>query len=171
MKKFLHTIVFPFLVALLLVGCDMPYGKSTIHTFAYNREDVVKVDICANSDLEIWREGEVISSLTTIATVPEEEIDTIWQILPSFGAYEVNYLSGGCGDLVFVIHYTNGDRELIGFYEIGLLNEDGTFKGYRHHVLGVKVLLAQLFAQYADVTQLSEVSMSFKAYYESGPNE
>lgn len=153
------------LVAVLLSGCDMPYGGPTQHTFLQDRENVSKVEICTSEDLKILYKGSKPGPLDPIVTLSEEEIDSLWEELSAFPAYELNFVSHGWGDLVFVVSYANGEQELIGYHEIGIINEDGTFGGYRGHVLDDATSLSQLFAQYASAEILSKVSMSFRAYY------
>lgn len=160
-------MLFPvlFLVATLISGCDVPYGDAIQHTFIQAREEVVKVELCFSNEERILQEGSKMNSLTVLAVLPDEEIDFLWQDLLELPAYKVRFVANGCGDLLFVISYANGTQELIGFYEIGLVNADGTFGGYRSHALGDGALLAQLFARYADPEMLAEASMSFRAYY------
>lgn len=152
------------LVAALL-GCDVPYGGTTQHTFLQDRENVVKVEICTSDDSAILHEGSNPGPLVPIAVLSGDEIDSLWEELLAFPAYELNYVAHGCGDLLFVISYTNGEQELIGYSEIGVINADGTFSGYRNHVLGDGASLTRLFARYADPEMLSKVSMSFQAHY------
>ena len=167
MKTKLLTMT-SLLLALTLMfgGCDMPYGGPTEHTFLQNRENVVKVEICSNAMYGIVREGSQMESLNPIAVLLDEEIDVLWEALLSFPSYEVRYIKHGCGDLLFVVSYANGEQELIGYNLIGIVNSDGTFGGYRNHVFGDAASLTQLFAQYADPTVLAEASMTFRAYYE-----
>lgn len=154
-----------FLVTILVSGCDMPYGDEVQHTFTQAREEVVKVELCFSNEERILQEGSKMNSLTVLAVLPNEEIDFLWQELLELPAYKLRFVANGCGDLLFVISYANGKQELIGFYEIGVLNADGTFGGYRSHVLGDRALLAQLFARYADPEMLAKASMTFRSYY------
>lgn len=165
MKRIQFILIVLLITAVVLSGCDIPYGNTTQHTFLHSREDVAKVEICTNNDLTIWQEGSNINSLILITTLSNEEIDLLWAELLSFSAYECNFISHGCGDLLFVISYANGEQELIGFGEIGIINPDGTFCGYRSHVLGDNALLAHLFSQYGDADILAKASMSFRANY------
>lgn len=165
MKKIRMLFSAVFLVAMLFSGCDVPYGDPVQHTFTHEREDVVKIEICSNNEVEILKEGSKIDSLSVLAVLPDEEIDLLWQALLELPAYELRYVAHGCGDILFVISYADGKQELIGFYDIGIVNADGTFGGYRSHALGDGALLAQLFAQYADPEILAKASMTFRAYY------
>ena len=165
MKKLRMLCATFVLVSMLFAGCDMPSRGPVQHTFAYEREEVVKIEICSNNELEILRDGTKIETLPVLAVLSKEEIDSFWQELLKLPAYKLRYVSNGCGDLLFVISYANGTQELIGFYEIGLVNADGTFGGYRSHALGDGALLAQIFARYADPEMLAEASMTFRSYY------
>lgn len=164
MKK-LRILFAAICVAILFSGCDVPFRNPVQHTFAYEREDVMEIEICSNNELDILKEGSKMESLPVLAVLPDEEIDLLWKELLEVPAYELRYVAHGCGDLLFVISYANGTKELIGFYDIGIVNADGTFGGYRSHALGDGALLAQLFARYADPEILAKASMTFRAYY------
>ena len=166
MKKILIYIALVCFAITLLGGCDFSRGGPTEHTFLQGRTDVLKVEICTNSEIINWREGSMIDTLHPLAELSNEEIDSLWNALLAFPSAEVNYIESGCGDLLFVFTYADGQKELIGYGEIGVLNPDGTFSKYRSHVLADGKALAKLFARYADVKMLREASKSFNAYYQ-----
>jgi hypothetical protein len=166
MKRACFFVIGVFLLSVILTGCDFPAGKSTQHTFLQNREDVVKVEICTNDTFKILHSGETPYSLSPLYVLSEEEIDSLWESLLAFPAYEVRYVSTGCGDLLFVVSYANGEQELIGYGEIGVINAEGLFDSYRNHRFWDGPLMSELFAQYVSPKTLKETSESFRAYYE-----
>ena len=165
MKNILSFLTVVCLFVTSLAGCEMPRGGPTEHTFLQSRENVVKVEICTNSKVINWREGAQITTIQPLVELSAEEIDFLWKNLLEFPAVKLRYVESGCGDLLFVFTYANGQQELIGYGEIGVLNADGTFAGYRSHVLEDGESLTKLFAKYADPQLLQEVSMSFRARY------
>lgn len=165
MKKIIVRFAVLFLVVALLTGCDMPYGGPVEHTFLQSRENVVKVEICTNSNSLNWRKGAKIDSLHTLVELSAEEIDSLWNELLTVDAVKLKFVSYGCGDLVFVFTYADGQQELIGYSEIAVLNADGTFLQYRYHVLYDTNAITELFAKYADPELLKEVSEFFRSYY------
>ena len=167
MKKTLIYIVSVCLVTVLLSGCNFYETRPAEFEFLQSRENVVKVEICTNSEAYDWIRGHQLDSLQSIAELSSEEIDEFWNALLEISAVDILRDTTGqmCGDLLFVISYTNGQKELISFYEIGIVNADGTFEEYRLLAVEDREALAQLFAKYADPKLLREVSMGFRSYY------
>ena len=167
MKKTLIYIVVVSLVTALLSGCDFYETRPAKFEFLQSRENVEKVEICTNSEAYGWIEGKHVNSLETIAELPPEEIDEFWNALLEIAAVDVlrNTTGDMCGDLLFAISYANGQKELISFYSIGVVNADGTFEEYRLLAVEDSKALAQLFAKYADPKLLREVSKGFRSYY------
>lgn len=165
MKKILACFSMCCLVVVLLNGCIIPYGAKTEHTFLQSREDVVKVEISTCSNVTVWGNGEKVETILPLVELSNEEIDLLWNELLAFPANTVKVLDYGCGDLMFVFTYANGQQELIGFYKIAVLNADGTFLQYRNHALTDPKLMTALFAKFADLALLSEVSDDFRSYY------
>ena len=91
---------------------------------------MVKVEICTNSEAYTWRKGREVNSLQPLVELSSEEIDYFWNELLVAPALDISRSTEGklCGDLLFVVSYANGEKELIGFFEIGVLNADGTLK-------------------------------------------
>ena len=166
MKKTLIYIVLVCLVTAILSGCDFYVTSPAEFTFLQSRENVVKVEICTNSEYHPLERREV-NSLEPIAELSPEEIDSFWNSLLGAPGLDVTKKTTGemCGDLLFAVWYENGQGELISFSDIGIVNADGTFGGYRHHVLEDRKALTQLFAKYVDPNLLIEVSRDFRAYY------
>lgn len=167
MKNILSFLTVVCLFVTSLAGCTFFSDTPTDHTFLQGRENVVKVEICTNSEAYTWRKGREVNSLQPLVELSSEEIDYFWNELLAAPALDISRSTKGklCGDLLFVVSYANGEKELIGFFEIGVLNADGTFAGYRYHVLEDSAALAKLFAKYADPQLLQEVSMGFRARY------
>ena len=176
MKKIFAYLTAVCLVVTLLAGCTLPfYEKPGGHTFLQSRENVVKVEICTNSAPDDhWPEGREMDALRPLVELTAEEIDSLWNELSAFSAYDTSadpderrYF----GDLLFVFTYAVGQQELVGFYDIGVLNPDGTFAGYRDYELADRELVAKIFSQYARVRLLTEESIEFgryhSAYYEN----
>jgi len=167
MRSILIYFTAACLAVSLLSGCTMPYGGPTEHTFLQSRENVVKVEICTNSEAYRWTRGRQVTSLQPLAELSSEEIDAFWNELSAFPALEMGHHPGnGCGDLLFVVSYANGQQELVGYGEVGVLNADGTFDKYRYYVLDNREQLAKLFAKYADPALLRANSQSFRAFYD-----
>ena len=167
MKKILSYIAVICITATLLSGCDFYETRPAKFEFLQSRENVEKVEICTNSEAYGWIDGRHVNSLETIAELPPEEIDEFWNSLLEISAVDIIRDTTGqmCGDLLFVISYTNGQKELISFYDIGVVNADGTFAGYRLLAVEDRRALAQLFAKYADPKLLGKLSMGFRSYY------
>ena len=165
MKKTLIYIVVVSLVTALLSGCDFYETRPVEFAFLQSRENVVKVEICTNSEYHP-KAGREVNSLEPMAELSPEQIDEFWNALLEIAAVDVlrNTIGDMCGDLLFAISYANGQKELISFYSIGVVNADGTFEEYRLLAVEDSKALAQLFAKYADPKLLREVSMGFRAH-------
>ena len=170
MKKILTLLIVVCLQVALLLGCTMPYGEPINYTFLQSRENVVKIEICTNNQAAInWLEGQKVSSLQHLTALSAEEIDSLWDELSGFPAHKQGkHPLMGCGDLVFVVTYENGQQELIGYGTVGVLNPDGTFNGYRDYAAFDGELLSNVFAKYADKEVLKRVSTSFCANDDAG---
>ena len=165
MRKIRIFVIGVFLLLVILAGCDFPYGGPTQHTFLQSRENIVKVEICyLDEELHFGTKPDTLSLLYVLS---EEEIDILWDELSGFPAFELRHANQSFGDLFFVVSYSNGEKELIGYAEIPVVNADGIFDEYRGHLLDNSELLSQIFARYVNPKILMKVSECFKASFES----
>ena len=120
MKKILIYIAVICITATLLSGCDFYETRPAKFEFLQSRENVEKVEICTNSEAYGWLEGHQIDSLKIIAELSPEKIDEFWNALLEISAVDIIRDTTGqmCGDLLFVISYTDGQIELISFADI-----------------------------------------------------
>ena len=170
MKKILCCMAVVCFAVTLLAGCTLPLAeKPGGHTFMQSRENLVKVEICTNLDPDNHLPvGEKMDSLRPLAELTVEESSSLWNELSAFPAYDTSDSQNDArylGDLLFVFTYADGQQELIGFHDIGILNSDGTFAGYRGYELKDLELLAKIFSQYANTRLLIEESSEFGQYH------
>lgn len=163
MKKIIALIVAVCLIIILFAVCDFQFGSQPIqHTFVQERKNVEKVEICSYVN-----DHYPIGTITALTELSEQEIDSLWNELMELSAVTIlpAKAESRLGDLLFVVTYTDGEKELIGFVEQGVISADGKFDGYRGYCFTDDKALANLFAKYADPDMLSEVSGTFDHWY------
>lgn len=162
-KMFLSCVVILLITSALLVGCkDLFGGRPVQHTFIQERANVEKVEICTYCN-----DSYPIGTITPICVLSDSEIDSMWDDLSNLQAITIlpSQHPSRFGDLIFVVHYADGEQELIGFEEQGVIYADGTFGGYRGYAFLDERELAKVFAKYAEPESLIEVSESFAHWY------
>lgn len=162
-KRFLSCAATLLIIIVLLTGCDFQFGSQPIqHTFLQERANVEKVEICTYRN-----DSYPIGTITPIIVLSDGEIDSLWDDLLKLQAITIlpSKQESRFGDLLFVIHYVDGEQELISFVELGSICADGTFGGYRGYAFLDDQALAKVFAKYANPESLIEVSEEFAHWY------
>ena len=150
-------------IMVLLTGCDLQFGSQSVqHSFLQERTNVEKVEICTYCN-----DGYPIGTITPIVALSDGEIDSLWADLLELPAVTIlpAKQESRLGDILFVIRYVDGEQELIGFVEQGIICEDGTFGGYRGYAFRDNQELAKVFAKYADPETLAEMSKEFEHWF------
>lgn len=162
-KKIVLIAASLFIIVAMLAGCDISFGSRPVqHTFIQERANVEKVEICTYCN-----DSYPIGTITPIIALSDSEIDALWVDLSELPAVSIlpAKAESRLGDILFVIRYTDGQQELIGFVEQGVIDADGTFVGYRGYAFQDDRALAKVFAKYVNAEDLMEVSEEFKHWY------
>ena len=124
------------------------------HTFRQDRQNVEKVEICAYEH-EYDKDGGTRESLFVL---PESDIDGIWADILSLECNEFFLFDPilDYGPLVITITYKDGEIEMIGLYNIGLISPDGSLDTTSHRFDVSDI--CTVVAKYADSEILGKYS-------------
>jgi hypothetical protein len=167
-KQFIPIALLLSLALSLFCGCDPFYGASGSYSFRQEWDNVTKVEICYHDDADILVGSSEVGPLTTLAELSEDQINSLYNDLMGVPAHEVEILSFGLGQLLFVVTYSDGEQELIGLGMSATINADGSFKGYCEYSFADDPQMVKIFANYADPEVLGEYYDDFWRLYNLG---
>ena len=157
MKKMKKRDIFLSCLPLLLLIYILyfflrPSPEPFKHTFRQDRQNVEKVEICAYEH-EYDGDGGTRESLFVL---PESDVDGILADILSLDCRKFILLDPilDYGPLVITITYTDGEIEMIGFYNIGWFSPDGSLDTTLNRFDYTEV--CELMAKYADPEILAE---------------
>lgn len=163
-RKVIAFLSATLLIIALLSGCDYYFISDEIvqYTFLQDYANVEKVEICTCT----WYDSEFDDpngTITAVYELSEEETASLWadiQKLPAGYTIPTHFL----GDILFVICYRNGEKELIGFADSAVIRADNSIN-FRGISFWDGHELARVFAKYMDAEKLAKLSKEYAVFF------
>ncbi len=163
--KFIRYILLVLNIGLLLhgaCGCTRSSEKTTFsYTFLQERHCVQRVEIC------LYQDGYPLGTITPLVQLAEPEVDLFWADIENLECRKTKKLDtpSGYGDIIFLVTYQNGEKEIFSLVWIGYISADGKHTETLQYFDPKK--LSEVFAKYADPKVLVEKSEVFRHYWNS----
>ena len=160
MKQIFSCCISLVVILLLLSGCDFTrYHAPFVYTFRQDQSQITKVEICQYTD------GYPIGTIKPIVQLPESKIETFCTDIAALECRETKKFDTptGYGDLIFLVTYQNGEKEIFSFLWVGNISPDGTHTETLAYFDSLE--MSKVFAKYVDPKVLFEVSEDFRYWY------
>ncbi len=152
------------LISLTLCGCDWDCCTTPFtYTFRQDWSNVKKIEICAYEESTIYKKAGAITPLIQLTDAERDAFKNEIAELECLNQVMLDPPTD-CGDLLFVISYIDGEKEMLGFENFSYITPDGSFYT-RYQYFIDKAKLCEIFMKYADFEILSEISYDFRFWY------
>lgn len=146
--KYVRLITLLFCILFLLISMAGCQKSEQTYTFAQSIDDVKSIEIC--------RYDYEAKCVTSLKSLTNEEMNALWRDIPAltckqhFGDHTMDY-----GEIVIYITYKNGESEVIGIWNVALVDSDGEW-----HIGGVyfdKTEFSEMLLKYIDAESVPEL--------------
>jgi len=164
-KTVCSCVVTVLLITLFTSGCFWSRKTTPFpYEFRQSPENIQKVEICLFEEKHAYGN---LDTITPLVQLPDNRISEFQNDMTGLecGTSSKYDPSLYFGDLLFVITYRDGEKELLGFAKLGYITPDGT----GHCTLDFlrnRSELCKIFLKYADKETLLEVSTTFTNWYD-----
>ena len=163
-KTVCSCVVAVLLITLFTSGCFWSRKTTPFpYEFRQSPENIQKVEICSFEESRAYGKPDIITPIVQLpdARISEFQRDVTGLECGLFSTYDPPRMFG---DLLFVITYHDGEKELLGFINLGYVTPDGV-SHYSLDYLRNRSELCKIFLKYADKETLLAVSSEFSHYY------
>ncbi|MBR2615632.1 MAG: hypothetical protein IKC69_03025 [Clostridia bacterium] len=168
-RHFVILVVWMCLLTVVVSGCRPDQLSPTFSYEACQDIDNVKqIEICTYQD---GRPVGTLGTITPLILLTNEQIHSFWEDIHGLKCKETMLFDTptGYGDIIFLITYQDGEKEIISLQWIGHIAADG------YHTETLKyfdpIELSKVFAKYGDPALLAEKSEFFSHYWNLAEEE
>ena len=159
-KRFAILVVCMCLLAVVVSGCK---HNQQSPSFSYEPRqelnNVEQIEIC------IYQDGWPLGTITPFVHLTNEQMHALWEDIRSLECKETKKFDtpSGYGDIIFLITYQDGEKEIISLQWNGYITADGSHTETLQYFDPIE--LSKVFAKHGDPKLLAEKSEYFRHYW------
>lgn len=158
-----HFVILVLCMCLLTVVVSACKHDQQSPSFSYEScqdiNNVKQIEICT------YQDGWPLGTITPFVHLTNEQIHAFWEDIHSLEYKETKKFDtpSGYGDIIFLITYQDGEKEIISLQWIGYITADGVHTETLQYFDPIE--LSKVFAKYGDPALLAEKSEFFRHYW------